>query len=284
LLREYYQLTKPGIIYGNALTAAAGFLLASRTHINLWLFIALLGGMSLVIASACVYNNYIDRGIDKHMARTSKRALVTGAISGRSALVYATLLGVVGFTVLTLYTNRLTVVVGAVALNDYVVLYGISKRRSVHSTLVGSVAGSAPIVAGYVSVTGNIDAAAVILFLILTFWQMPHFYAIAMYRAKDYKAAGLPVLPLERGNPAAKRQMVLYIIAFVLAVLALTIWGYTGYIYTIVMGLVGLYWLWLALQGFRATDDAVWARKVFLFSLIVIMSLSIMVSIGGLIV
>jgi protoheme IX farnesyltransferase len=284
LLREYYRLTKPGIIYGNMLTATAGFLLASKTHVHLGNLILFVLGLSLVIAAACVFNNYIDRGIDKRMKRTEKRALVTGAISGPRALTFASILGVAGFALLITYTNWLTVLLGAVALLDYVVLYGISKRRSVHSTLVGSISGSAPIVAGYVAVTGRIDAAAVILFLMLTCWQMPHFYAIAIYRAKDYKSAGLPVLPVERGNAAAKRQMVAYIIAFVLACLSLSVWNYTGYTYTVILGLVSLNWLRIALKGFRTDDDAVWARQVFRYSLIVIMVLSFMVAVGGLLV
>jgi len=109
-VKAYYRLTKPGIIYGNAITALAGFLLASRGHIDIILGIATLLGISLVIASACVFNNYLDQGIDIKMARTKKRALVTGVIKGQAALVYAVILGIVGFTALAAYTNALTVI------------------------------------------------------------------------------------------------------------------------------------------------------------------------------
>src|SRR5580700_7940247 len=103
-LAEYYRLTKPGIVYSNVMTAAAGYLLASRLHIDWLTFITLLLGTGLIIASACTFNNYLDRGIDQRMSRTKKRALVSGAISGQSALLYAGCLGVLGFILLALTT------------------------------------------------------------------------------------------------------------------------------------------------------------------------------------
>jgi protoheme IX farnesyltransferase len=278
-IKPYYTLTKPGIIYGNILTAAAGFLLASKGHISFWLLIATLGGMSAVIASACVFNNYIDRDIDQRMDRTKKRALVSGVISGQNALIYATLLGVIGFVVLTLFVNSLVVSIGLIAFVDYIILYGIAKRRSVHGTLVGAIAGAAPIVAGYCAVTDHFNGAALLLFLILACWQMPHFYAIAMYRFNDYKAADLPILPVKRGLKITKIQIVLYVIAFGVATTLLTIFGYTGYVYLVIMLLLSLAWLRLGLKGLhKGNDDKLWARKMFFFSLIIILSLSVMLS------
>jgi protoheme IX farnesyltransferase len=280
LIKTYYALTKPGIIYGNALTATAGFLLASKGHIDFWLLLAAVAGTSLVIASACVFNNYIDRGIDAKMARTSKRALVSGLVSGRNAIIYAILLGVAGFALLAVYTNFLVVTIGLVALFDYVVLYGLAKRRSVHGTLVGSIAGAAPVVAGYCAVTDRFDGGAVILFLVLALWQMPHFYAIAMYRFDDYKAASLPVLPVKKGMKAAKIQILLYIVGFIAATSLLTGFGYTGYAYLVVMIGFGLAWLRLGIKGFKTANDKRWARKMFFFSLVIILVLSVMLSVG----
>ena len=278
MIKTYYALTKPGIIYGNVLTATAGFLLASKGHINGWLLLATVAGTSLVIASACVFNNYIDRGIDAKMARTSKRALVEGTVRGRNAIIYASLLSVAGFTLLIAYTNLLVVVIGLAALFDYVVLYGLAKRRSVHGTLVGSIAGAAPVVAGYCAVTGRIDAGALILFLILASWQMPHFYAIAMYRFDDYKAAGLPVLPVKSGMRATKIQIMLYISAFITANALLSVFGYTGYTYLVIMALLAIIWLRKGAQGFKKINDKLWGRQMFLFSLIIILSLSVTLS------
>jgi protoheme IX farnesyltransferase len=283
VIKKYYELAKPGIIYGNAITAIAGYFLAARGHGNLWVILGLVVGISLVMASACVVNNYIDRGIDIKMARTKKRALVTGYVSVRQALVYAAILGVAGFSTLAYWTNLLTTIIACVGFVFYVFIYAIAKRRSVHGTLVGSIAGAIPPLAGYCAMRNNIDLGAVLVFMILVLWQMPHFYAIALYRSEDYAAADIPVLPLKAGIEATKQQIIRYVVAFILATALLTAYGYTGYFYLIVMLIVGLAWLKICLQGFQAPNEKVWGRKVFRFSLIVIMVLSLMLSIGGLI-
>ncbi len=282
MIREYYSLTKPGIVYGNLLTAAAGFLLAAHWHVRIGLLLATLAGTTLIIASACVFNNYIDRGIDRRMSRTKKRALVRGLISPRRAIIYATVLGVAGFLALALWVNWLVFGIGAVAFFDYVVLYGLAKRYSVHSTLVGSISGAAPVVAGCCAVTGRFDVGALLLFLILVLWQMPHFYAIAMYRFDDYEAAGLPVLTVKHGMKNAKLQIRLYIVAFIAASALLTVFGYIGFVYLVVMLGLGAAWLWLAVGGPRSVDNARWARQIFRFSLIVILGLSLMLSTSSL--
>ncbi len=283
MFKTYYALTKPGIIYGNAVTGAAGFFLASRGHVNWGLFAATIVGMSLVMASACVANNYIDRDIDKVMERTKQRALPVGLISIRNAVTFAVALGLIGFLLLALYVNFLVVALGFIALITYLVLYGLAKRRSIHGTLVGSIAGALPPVAGYCAVTNHIDGAALILFLILVFWQMPHFYAIATYRLSDYMAAGLPVLPAVKGARRTKIEILIYIAAFTAAASALTFFGYTGEVYLVAVAIFGLAWLGLSIKGFNAKDDKRWARTMFLFSLIVIMVFSLMASVGSVI-
>jgi heme o synthase len=281
MLKTYLWLTKPGIIVGNLITAAAGFLLASKNDVDIWLLLATLSGTTLVIAAGCVYNNFIDRGIDKKMARTKNRALANGTISGRHALSYATLLAMLGFMILALGTNTLTVSVGFTGLFFYVVAYGIWKRRSPFGTVVGSVAGATPILAGYVAVINTIDAGAVLLFLILALWQMPHFYAIAMYRHADYAAAGLPVLPVKKGAKHTKLAMLLYITLFIAAVCLLATYGYAGVTYLLVTATFGFLWLWEGVKGFKTKDTTVWARDMFHFSLRVIMVFSVMIAIDA---
>jgi heme o synthase len=277
LLKKYYYLAKPGIIYGNLITTIAGFALASRGQVRFPLLLATLVGISLVIASACVFNNLLDRRIDALMSRTHRRALVKGTISTRYATIYGAILGLAGFTILIAFTNLLTLSLAEFAVFAYVVLYGIAKRRSVHGTLVGSVSGAMPPVIGYVAVTGRLDLGAALLFAILTLWQMPHFFAIAIFRMEDYAAAKIPVLPVARGSHATKIQMVVYSILFILAILSLSAFGYTGNLYTFVMSAVSMYWLLMCIRGFKAPDDAVWARGVFRFSLVVITIFSLMV-------
>jgi len=159
-LKTYYYLTKPGIIRGNAVTAAAGFLLAAGLHPDLGLFLATLVGLSLIVASACVLNNCLDRRIDAAMARTQRRALVRGLVSTRAAIIYATILGLTGAALLAAFTNLLTLGLALFGLFAYVVLYGIAKRRTVHGTVVGSISGAVPPVVGYTAVTGSLDHGA----------------------------------------------------------------------------------------------------------------------------
>lgn len=279
-VKSYYHLTKPGIVYGNALPAIGGFLLASRGHVSPRLFVGMLIGISLVIASACVINNYIDRGIDAKMKRTKKRALVTGEIHGRRALVFASVLGGLGVLSLLL-TNVLSLLIALVGFVVYVIIYGIAKRRSPIGTVVGSISGAVPPVVGYCAASNRLDLGALLLFLIMVCWQMPHFYAIAIYRLKEYQAAGIPVLPAKKSIRHTTVQIVLYICAYLIATLLLSLSGYTGITYLVVMLPLSLVWLWRGVQGFTAPDVDHWARRMFGFSLIVLLGFSAMVSLDA---
>ncbi len=279
MIRNYYILTKPGIIFGNAITAIAGFFLASKGTCNIGLFIAMLIGLSLIVGSGCVFNSYIDKDIDEKMERTRDRPLVQNRVSDRNALIFGTALLCIGSYVLGAYTNPLTLILALSGFFVYTVLYTIYKLRSVHGTLVGSIAGAIPPVVGYCSVSNTFDMAAFILFMIVVFWQMPHFFAIAIYRFHDYKNAGIPVLPVVKGMYETKKQMLFYTIAFTISAIMLTVFGYTGYFYLTVTLLLCYRWLRLCIQGFSAKDDTIWAKKMFFFSLVIIMSLSIMIPI-----
>lgn len=283
-IKQYYHLTKPGIIRGNLITAIAGFLLGAGGNINPGTLIALMVGISLIIASGCVFNNYLDRDIDKKMKRTKKRALITGTIAPRSALVYASILGILGIAVLGLLTNLLATATAAVGFIFYVLLYTPLKPRSVHATLVGSVAGAVPIVAGYVAATNRFDLGALLLFLVLVMWQMPHFYAIAMYRYYDYFGAALPVLPVKKGMKFTKIVMILYIFGFFVTTSLLFVFGYASYLYLLVLFIISALWFFMGLQGLGTKDDTVWARQMFRFSLIVLLLFSVMISVNHILV
>lgn len=267
---NYYLLIKPGIICGNLITFAAGFLLASRGHFDLWLFLQTLFGMSCIIAAACVCNNYIDRFVDQKMERTKKRGLATGAIKTRTALAFAAAIGLFGNYILWRAANGLTVVLADVGFAVYVFLYSFLKCRTTYSTLIGSVSGAIPPVVGYCAVSGELDAAALILFMIMVFWQMPHFFAIGLWRQSDYQKAGIPILPVAKGAYRTKVHMVLYIVALLPAMAMLTLLGYTGYLFMVCALAAGGAWLVLALSGFRTDQDAQWGRQMFRVSLVVI--------------
>lgn len=283
-IQKYYWLTKPGIVFSNVIAAMAGFFLASSHAgtLNITSFLGLVIGTGLVIASACVFNNYLDRGIDRKMKRTSWRATASGKISPQATFIYLGILGAAGFGVLSVLTNFYVVGLVGLAYFCYVVLYGIAKRKTIHSTLVGTIPGGIPPVAGYVAVTNNLDVAALLLFVILLCWQMAHFYAIGMRRRDEYAAAGLPVMPVVKGMRATKIQIVLYIIGFVLANILLVVLGYVGYVYLVITVGLGLAWLFKAARGFHDKDEQKWAKRVFLFSLVVLLALCFMLSIGAL--
>lgn len=279
MIKTYMFLTKPGIIMGNAITTAAGFALASRGQFDFSLFLVTLVGLCFVIASAGVFNNYIDRAMDAKMARTKDRALVTGMITSRNAIIFATVLGLMGFGILSSYTNLLTVFVALIGFFVYLVLYAFYKYRSFYGTIVGSVAGAIPPVVGYCAVSNHFDTGALLIFMILVLWQMPHFFAIAIYRLEDYRAASIPVLPVEKGMYITKIHMLLYIVAFTGTALLLTVFGYTGSAYFVVAALLGLAWLGLCINGFRIKNEVQWAHKMFVFSLVVIMLLCVTISV-----
>ncbi len=277
--KAYCLLTKPGIMAGNLITTAGGFALARHGQTG-ELFGATLVGLSCVIASGCVLNNCIDREADAKMQRTKYRTELFRKVSVSGATVFALLLGILGLLCLFWFTNLVATLVALFGFVTYVALYTYSKYRSVHGTLIGSLAGAVPPVVGYTAVTGTLDAGAWVLFLMLVLWQMPHFFAIAMYRRDDYEAAGIPVLPVKRGFKAAKGQMLGYIAAFSAACGMLLWFGYVGIGFVVVSTLLGAGWFALGLQGFWCADDTVWARKMFITSLVVILTLSALL-IGG---
>ncbi|SDL20868.1 protoheme IX farnesyltransferase [Modicisalibacter muralis] len=282
MFRDFLTLTKPGIIFGNLIAAMGGFFLAAQGHFDLLLFLSAILGIALVIASGCAFNNVIDRDIDAVMQRTRNRPLVQGRITPIATLWFATLLGVAGFALLALGTNVLTLGLAAFGFAIYVGAYSLyMKRHSEYGTLVGSLSGAVPPVVGYCAVTGRFDAGALTLLIIFCLWQMPHSYAIAIFRFKDYQAASIPVLPVVRGIKTAKHYILGYILAFVAATLALSLAGYAGVGYFVVALVMGIYWLYLGLEGYRARDDEKWAKRVFGFSILTITALSVMMSLDA---
>lgn len=283
MFKTYLRLTKPGVMLGNLLTTVAGYLLAAGGLSNWKLFVATTVGTGLVISSACVINNFLDQDIDAKMERTKSRPLITGEASGRGAVIFGSTLGLLGILILYLYTSLLVVGIGLIGFVVYVLFYGaLSKRLSWHGTLVGSISGAMPILAGYAAARGRIDAGAVIVFLILFFWQMPEFYSISIYRRKEYKAAGIPVVSVVKGVDFTKILILIYTLAFSLSAISLALFGYTGIIYLVVMGALCLYWLKIGIDGLKTADNDRWARRMFKFSLVMILAVCALLPLGAL--
>ena len=266
-IRAYYQLTKPGIVRGNAVHLVAGALFASMLPLMWEPLLGAVIGTSLVIASACVANNYMDRGIDAKMKRTRRRPAVTGLVAFRDAMIFAAVLGAAGFITLAFLTNPTVVLIGIIAYVLYVFAYGWAKRRTVHSTLIGAIPGALPAMAGYVAISGQADIGAWLVFLLVFIWQMPHFYAISIFRREEYHSAGLPVLGAVRPFETVRRYIVTYMVGYVVIVTLMVIYDVIGASSALLL-LAGAGW-WLSVATFAdRTDHHRWARSVFGVSLV----------------
>jgi protoheme IX farnesyltransferase len=266
VVSKYIALSKPGIIMGNGLMAFVGYAVGARGAFDWGAFLVMLGGLSSVIASGCAINNVIDRVADAKMHRTRNRPLVRGEVTPRAAIAFAMVSLGLGCWLL----HGVPLALALFGWVIYVALYSPLKYRTVHGTLVGSVAGAMPPLIGYTAATGRVDAAGWILFAMVALWQMPHFYAIAIYRMEEYKAAGIPVLPLVRGIESTRRQMFIYVIAFIVVSTMLTI--YMSLFYLVAILALGFGWLFLSLRG--GSSPTRWARHMFLYSLVVVMGLT----------
>lgn len=292
-MKHYYELMKSGLVFGNLVATIAGFLLgayvvgAGMTWMLVGPLLAAIVGLGLVMASGCVFNNYIDRDIDAKMERTKHRALVTERIAAGNALIFGAVVGIVGFLTLAVFTNALTVAVAGIGFVFYVFIYTIwLKRRSPNGTLMGAIAGATPPVVGYVAAGARLDLAALILFLIMLTWQMPHFFAIAIRREEDYAAADIPVMPVRWGVARTKLSMAIYIVEFTAAASMLFVFGYAGPAYLVIALALGITWFVLAVRGFRVTGvehSRHWARGMFFYSLIVMVVLFATIGIGALV-
>lgn len=273
-LRDYYYLTKPGIIYGNVLTTVAGFLFASQWHFGWGRLLATIFGTSLVIASACVWNNYLDRDIDTKMDRTQGRALAARRIPVTNALSYGVILGLLGIFLVS-RVNSALLITALVGFVDYVIFYGWTKRHTPWGTLVGSISGSMPLVGGYVAVIDHFNATAGLLFLVMVAWQMAHFYGIALYRRKDYQRAGIPVLSVVSGPEITHQRTVGWLVAYLTANILLGLQPGVSLTYLFIMPIVAAYWMWRAVLLWGQKPD-IWGRKIFLTSLFVLLIFSVL--------
>lgn len=276
MLRKYLFLTKPGILFGNFITTLGGFFLAAQGSIDILLLLLTLIGTTLVVASGCVVNNVIDQDIDIKMQRTQNRALVKKTISPTVALVYAFVLGLIGFSILWFGVNGYAFLFAVIGFVVYVGFYSLwTKRTSIHQTVIGSISGASPPVIGYTAVTHQFDVAALLLFLAYGLWQMPHSWAIAIYRFDDYKNAGIPILPVARSIYRTKIECVIYILLFAAVLNGLSCFGYTNIFFLITFNALTAYWFYLSIIGFKAENDQLWAKRFFLYSVILITLLSL---------
>lgn len=276
MLKKYLFLTKPGILFGNFVTTLGGFFLAAQGSVDFLLLLITLLGTTLVVASGCVINNVIDQDIDHKMQRTQNRALVKKTISVPIALAYAFVLGAIGFSILWFWVNAYAFLFAVIGFVFYVVFYSLwTKRTTIHQTVIGSISGASPPVIGYTAVVKGFDLAALLLFIGYALWQMPHSWAIAVYRFDDYKNAGIPILPVARSILRTKIESLIYVVLFTISMNALYVYGYTNWLYLVILNVLCIYWFYIGVLGFKAENDQLWAKRFFLFSVILITLVSL---------
>lgn len=280
MLKDYYAALKPERTFFNVMTTCAGFVFACQWDVTWALLLYTLLGTTLVVMSACAVNNCTDRELDTKMPRTKKRATATGGVSVRKLAGIAAVFGVIGFAILAVHVNVLTALLAAIAYIDYVVLYSWSKRHTPWSTLIGTPSGALPLVAGYTAATNSFTTTALLLGLVMVFWQMVHFYAIAIFRRKDYAAGNIPVWAVRYGVRSTQKWLLFYTLLYLVAVVLLTFFASLGWIFLAVVGGMGLYWLYRGLKGFQAEAPEKWARSMFGLSLVILLVLSAAVAVG----
>ncbi|MGW1071824.1 heme o synthase [Streptomyces sp. NPDC002537] len=243
-VKAFVALTKPRIIELLLMTTVPVMFLAAQGVPDLWLVLATCIGGYLSAGGAGAYNMYIDRDIDALMDRTAQRPLVTGIVSPKECLVFATALTVGSTLWFWFLVNPLSALLSLGANAFYVVIYTmLLKRRTAQNIVWGGIAGCMPVIIGWSAVTDSVSWAPVVLFLVMFFWTPPHYWPLSMKVKDDYERAGVPMLPVTAGNKAVARQIVLYSWVMVGVSLLLQPLGYTGWFYTIVAAVLGGMWL-----------------------------------------
>ena len=256
LLKSYYQLCKPNVVYMMLICAFVGMLLAEQTVSSYsYLFIALTG-IALCAASAAAINQVVDREADASMTRTDQRPLPKGDLSVMHASIFAFVIGLLGALILYLYVNTLTMILTIGSLIGYAFIYTVYlKRATPQNIVIGGLAGAAPPLLGWSSVTNTIDPFALLLVLIIFVWTPPHFWALAIYRKEEYAKESIPMMPVTHGVAFTKLQIVLYtIILFIVSVLPYVVLM-SGIIYLVSALALSTIFLYYSVNLFYSDDD-----------------------------
>ena len=206
-------------------------------------------GIGLAASSAAAINHVLDRRIDEKMHRTHRRPLPTGQLPVRNAIVFALILGSLSMVILILWVNPLTAVLTFASLIGYAVIYTVYlKHATPQNIVIGGAAGAAPPVLGWVAVTGQVDANALLLFLIIFIWTPPHFWALAIARKDDYAKAGIPMLPVTHGVKHTSLQVLLYTIVLIPVSIFPFLTGMSGVLYLVGALILGSIFVYYAVR------------------------------------
>jgi heme o synthase len=265
LLRDFITLTKPKVQSLLLLTTVTTMYVAGDPSLGL-VFLTCLGG-ALSAGGAGAINHAIDRDIDRKMARTADRPVASGRISATTAIGFGALLGLSSFVLLSLTVNPLAAALSFSGLFGYVFVYTLWLKRSTPQNIViGGAAGAVPPLVAWAAVTGGLSGTAFFLFAIVFFWTPPHFWALSLLMKDEYAKAGVPMMPVVRGEDETRRQILLYTILLYAVTQLPFCAGAFNAVYLLVSMTLGAGFIYCAVRLLRSADRR-WALRTYLFSL-----------------
>jgi protoheme IX farnesyltransferase len=268
-LRDYVTLTKPRIMSLLLLTGGAGAFVGAGGVPSWGAFAATMVGLALACGGASALNHYLDRDIDKVMgARTAQRPVASGRVPADRALEFGLALSAFSFVLLDSLVNLPTALLALAGNLFYVLVYTRwLKRTTAQNIVIGGAAGAVPPLVGYAGASGHLGWAALVMFVIVFVWTPPHFWALALMIKEHYARAGVPMLPVTRGDRETARQILRYTVLLVAATLAPVAFGVFGIVYGVAALLLGALFTWYALE-LRRTMERVAAVRLFHYSLL----------------
>lgn len=273
--RDYYEMCKPNVVLLMILTTVIGMLLAVPTFPSLEVLILGNLGIALCAGSAAAVNHLVDRRVDQQMARTHNRPVATGRIEPMQAVIFASVLGLLGMAILFVFINALTAWLTLASLVGYAFIYTLYlKRATPQNIVIGGLAGAAPPLLGWTAVTGEVSGHALLLVLIIFAWTPPHFWALAIHRKAEYAKVDIPMLPVTHGIPYTKIHILLYTLIMFAVTLLPYATGMLNWLYllgAVVLGLGFIYWALVMLL----TDRKTAGMDTFKYSIIYLMALFI---------
>jgi len=270
---QYFVLCKPKVVALIIFTAIAGMFLSVPGWPPLTAILAGTAGIGLAAASAAAINHLLDQRIDAVMARTRDRPLPQGKLNDRQVLIFSMLLATLAMFLLVTWVNVLTAVLTFLSLIGYAILYTVwLKRATPQNIVIGGAAGAAPPLLGWTAVTGSVDPNAMLLFLIIFVWTPPHFWALAIHRAEDYKSVGIPMLPVTHGLEFTRLHILLYTILLVIVTTLPYLTGMSGLLYLAGVSVLNAGFLWYSYRLLRDSDPRL-PMQTFGYSVIYLMVL-----------
>ena len=268
ILRSYYHLCKPNVVFMMLITSLIGSLLATNaSNFNPLLILISLIGIGLCAASAAAINQVVDQKVDANMLRTSERPIPQGEISSSRAISFAIVIGLIGYAILYRYVNVLTAYLTIASLIGYAIIYTVFlKRATPQNIVIGGLAGAAPPLLGWSSITGSIDPNALLLVLIIFAWTPPHFWALAIHRKDEYAKENIPMLPVTHGISFTKLQIILYTIVMLLVSLFPYFVMMSGAFYLVSALVLGSIFLWYAFRLYGDDSNSL-AMPTFQYSI-----------------